>query len=68
MAFALALVMGFTAASTFRKERECGALELLLVAPFSEMQLIMGRLCAVWSYYKSILLGFALAVRRNIRL
>lgn len=49
--FGLMLILAVTAASSFQKERENGAFELLLVAPFSVTSLLGGRLRAVWSYY-----------------
>ena len=47
---ALALVFGatFSAAGSFRQERQNGALELLLVTPLTEQQIIMGRLWGMW--------------------
>jgi hypothetical protein len=50
-AFAILLVLSVTAASSFLREKESGAFELLLVAPFTERSLLGGRLRAVWSYY-----------------
>jgi ABC-type transport system involved in multi-copper enzyme maturation permease subunit len=49
--FILLLLLALSAASSFQKERESGAFELLLVAPFTERSLVEGRLQAVWSYY-----------------
>jgi ABC-type transport system involved in multi-copper enzyme maturation permease subunit len=51
-AFVFVFLMCVTASSSFQREKENGAFELLLVAPFSEEKLIWGRLRAVWSYYK----------------
>jgi ABC-type transport system involved in cytochrome c biogenesis permease component len=51
-AFIFVLLMCVTASSSFQREKENGAFELLLVAPFSEEKLIWGRIRAVWSYYK----------------
>jgi ABC-type transport system involved in multi-copper enzyme maturation permease subunit len=48
---AIMLIVAVTAASSFQKERENGAFELLLVAPFTEQSLLSGRLRALWSYY-----------------
>ena len=47
----LLVVLGITSASSFQREKENGAFELLLVAPFTELSLLGGRLRAVWSYY-----------------
>jgi ABC-type transport system involved in multi-copper enzyme maturation permease subunit len=61
--FVLLLLLSLTAASTFQNEKETGALELLLVAPFTENSLVKGRLQAVWSYYLPVTLtvfGFVL--------
>ncbi len=57
----LMLVAGlsFTAASSFRAERESGALELLLVCPLTVTQLIWGRLRGIWMQY---LPSFALLI------
>jgi ABC-type transport system involved in multi-copper enzyme maturation permease subunit len=51
-AFIFVLLICVTASSSFQREKENGAFELLLVAPFSEEKLIWGRIRAVWSYYK----------------
>lgn len=40
--------VAFTAANSFRRERESGALELLLVTPLSERQIVNGRLLGIW--------------------
>ena len=61
-AFLLMLIMAVTAASSFQKEMENGAFELLLVAPFTERSLLSGRLRAVWSYYLPPLLTLALPI------
>jgi ABC-type transport system involved in cytochrome c biogenesis permease component len=51
----LALFLGvgaaFSAADSFRQERETGALELLLVTPLSVAQVIRGRLFGLWGQY-----------------
>jgi len=44
----LLLGLSFTAASSFRRERETGALELLLVTPLQELHLIVGRVKGIW--------------------
>ena len=47
----LALGITFSAADSFRKERETGALELLLVTPLTARQIIAGRLFGLWGQY-----------------
>jgi ABC-type transport system involved in multi-copper enzyme maturation permease subunit len=61
-AFVFVFLMCVTASSSFQREKENGAFELLLVAPFSEEKLIWGRLRAVWSYYKPAGLVFLLFI------
>jgi ABC-type Na+ efflux pump permease subunit len=67
----LALSIAVSAAGSFRRERESGVLELLLVAPLRESQIIAGRvrglwgqfipasvlLCGVWLYCATFLAG-----------
>jgi ABC-type transport system involved in multi-copper enzyme maturation permease subunit len=69
LAWLLAGSIAVSAAGSFRRERETGVLELLLVAPLREWQIIGGRvrglwgqflpsiilLCAVWLYGASFL-------------
>ena len=69
LAWLLAGSIAVSAAGSFRRERETGVLELLLVAPLREWQIIGGRvrgllgqflpsiilLCAVWLYCASFL-------------
>lgn len=43
--------MAFTAAGSFRRERETGLMELLLVSPLREEQLIWGRLRGLWGQF-----------------
>ena len=43
--------IAFVAAGSFRRERETGALELILVTPMSERQIIFGRLRGLWSQF-----------------
>ncbi len=43
--------MAFASAASFRKERESGALELLLVCPLSVAQLMWGRLRGLWMQF-----------------
>jgi len=43
--------IAFSAAASFRRERQTGALELLLVTPISAGKLIFGRLQGVWIHF-----------------
>jgi ABC-type transport system involved in multi-copper enzyme maturation permease subunit len=47
----VAVGLAFSAADSFRVERETGALELLLVTPLKVRQIIVGRLFGVWGQY-----------------
>jgi ABC-type transport system involved in multi-copper enzyme maturation permease subunit len=47
----LAMSMAVTAAGSFRRERETGVLELLLVSPLSARQIINGRLRGLWGQF-----------------
>ncbi len=47
----LLITIAYVAAGSFRRERETGALELLLVTPLSEKQIIHGRLRGLWSQF-----------------
>lgn len=58
----LLTTMAMTSASSFQREKENGAFELLLVAPFTERTLLEGRLRAVWSYYLPTGIVFAILV------
>lgn len=51
MASLLAGSMAMSSASSFRRERETGVLELLLVSPLGENQIIAGRLGGLWSQF-----------------
>lgn len=51
LALALLGGMAFSAAASFRHERENGAFELLLVTPISVFQLIRGRLVGIWMQF-----------------
>ncbi|MGD0259215.1 MAG: ABC transporter permease [Verrucomicrobiota bacterium] len=71
LAWLLAGSMAMSAAGSFRRERESGVLELLLVSPLGEHRIISGRLrglwgqflptagllLAVWPYFSSFLPG-----------
>lgn len=53
--------MALSAAGSFRRERETGAFELLLVTPLRERAILLGRLKAIWSqYWMTLLLVLAL--------
>jgi ABC-type transport system involved in multi-copper enzyme maturation permease subunit len=43
--------MAASAVGSFRRERETGVLELLLVTPTSEAQIILGRLRGIWGQF-----------------
>jgi hypothetical protein len=43
--------LAFSASGSFRRERQSGALELLLVTPLQARQLIGGRLWGVWGHF-----------------
>jgi ABC-type transport system involved in multi-copper enzyme maturation permease subunit len=47
----LALSMAATAAGSFKRERESGVLELLLVSPLTTRQIIGGRLRGLWGQF-----------------
>jgi ABC-type Na+ efflux pump permease subunit len=47
----LLLSIAYVAAGSFRRERETGALELILVTPLSERQIISGRLRGIWNQF-----------------
>lgn len=47
----VALGIAFSAAASFRSERQTGALELLLVTPISAGKLIWGRLQGIWFHF-----------------
>ncbi len=47
----LLITIAYVAAGSFRRERETGALELILVTPLSERQIIHGRLRGLWSQF-----------------
>ncbi len=59
-----------TAAGSFRRERESGVLELLLVAPLTTGQIIWGRLRGIWAQFLpavAMLLGLWLYLARLYR-
>jgi len=47
----LLVSIAYVAAGSFRRERETGALELILVTPLSERQVILGRLRGLWNQF-----------------
>jgi ABC-type transport system involved in multi-copper enzyme maturation permease subunit len=51
MGWLLAISMAVSAAGSFRRERESGVLELLLVSPLSVRQIIGGRLRGLWGQF-----------------
>lgn len=51
MGWLLVLSMAITAAGSFRRERESGVLELLLVSPLSERTILSGRLRGLWGQF-----------------
>jgi len=51
LALVLAASIALSAAGSFRRERETGVLELLLVAPIREWQIIGGRVRGLWSQF-----------------
>jgi len=51
MAWLLIGTMALSAAGSFRRERDTGVLELLLVSPLGENQIISGRLGGLWSQF-----------------
>ncbi|MEW6156705.1 MAG: hypothetical protein AB1813_04695 [Verrucomicrobiota bacterium] len=67
----LLLSMAFTASASFRRERESGALELLLVSPLRVGQIIRGRLRGIWGQFLPATMVFLLAwliLFRNVSL
>jgi ABC-type transport system involved in multi-copper enzyme maturation permease subunit len=51
MGWLLVLSVAFSAAGSFRRERETGLLELLLVTPLNEWQIVFGRLRGLWGQF-----------------
>lgn len=48
---ALLLTITFSAVSSFQREKQTGALELILVTPLQEKDLISGRLWGIWGQF-----------------
>lgn len=51
MGWLLAVSLAMSAAGSFRRERESGVMELLLVSPMGERRMITGRLQGLWSQF-----------------
>jgi ABC-type transport system involved in multi-copper enzyme maturation permease subunit len=51
LAWLMAGSMAATAAGSFRRERETGVMELLLVAPMNEWFIVFGRLRGIWTQF-----------------
>ncbi len=47
----LLISMAYVAAGSFRRERETGALELIVVTPLTEREIIFGRLRGLWNHF-----------------
>ena len=58
--FVLLAFLTLKSSSSFQREKESGAFELLLVTPLTEIEIVRGRLWAVASYYWPVLLLLAL--------
>jgi ABC-type transport system involved in multi-copper enzyme maturation permease subunit len=61
LAILLMFGVAFAAANSFREERESGALELLLVTPLSESQIIRGRVLGIWNQFLPAFVALGLA-------
>jgi ABC-type transport system involved in multi-copper enzyme maturation permease subunit len=51
LGWTLAGSLAFTTAGSFRREREAGVMELLLVSPLQEKTIILGRLRGIWGQF-----------------
>ena len=49
--FGLSFAMAVVAAGSFRRERELGVMELLLISPLNERQIALGRLKGIWEQF-----------------
>jgi ABC-type transport system involved in multi-copper enzyme maturation permease subunit len=71
LAYGLLFSMAFSAAGSFRTERQSGAMELLLVTPLQEIKIVIGRLGGIWSQFLPAILILAAAwlqLSQNARL
>jgi ABC-type transport system involved in multi-copper enzyme maturation permease subunit len=55
IAWVLAGTIAASAAASFRRERESGVLELLLVSPLGEERIISGRLRGIWGQFLPVM-------------
>ncbi len=60
MGWLMALTIAATASGSFRRERETGVLELLLVAPLRTHEIIWARLRAIWGQFAPASVTFLL--------
>jgi ABC-type transport system involved in cytochrome c biogenesis permease component len=51
IAWLLAGSIAVSAAASFRRERMSGVLELLLISPVRESEILLGRLCGLWAQF-----------------
>jgi ABC-type transport system involved in multi-copper enzyme maturation permease subunit len=51
LAWMLLVTVAFVAAGSFRRERETGAMELILVTPLSAREIVTGRLRGIWEQF-----------------
>jgi ABC-type transport system involved in multi-copper enzyme maturation permease subunit len=66
LAWLMAGSIAATAAGSFRRERETGVLELLLVAPLDEWFIVFGRLRGIWTQFApSVVLICAVWIYRS---
>lgn len=56
----LLITIAYVSAGSFRRERETGAMELILVTPLKESQIVSGRLRGLWLHFlPTMLIWFA---------
>lgn len=60
MAWLLCVTMAAVSAASFRRERENGVLELLLVSPLKAREIVHGRLRGLWAQFLPACLGMLL--------
>ena len=60
MAWLLCVTMAAMSAASFRRERENGVLELLLVSPLKAREIVQGRLRGLWGQFLPACLGMLL--------